>query len=110
MFKAAPRGASSAEANVMAVAPPVPRLPYLPVSTPAAAAASLRRLGAAGGRSLSGGLYGGPSALQASSGPEESLPAWHITQIRKGRGYTLLRSSPWNALRAWRTPPVRGPS
>ena len=53
----------------MAVAPPVPRLPYLPVSTPTAAAASLRRLGAAGGRSLSaGGLYAGASALQVMAG------------------------------------------
>ena len=51
----------------MAVAPPVPRLPYLPVSTPTAAAASIRRLGASGGRGLSGSLYPGVSASQAST-------------------------------------------
>ncbi len=55
----------------MAVAPPVPRLPYLPVSTPASAAASLRRLGAAGARTLSGGLYaaGASSGLQVNRVP-----------------------------------------
>ena len=62
--QAAPRGAPTAEANIMAVAQPVPRLAYLPVSTPTAAAASLRRLGAGGSRSLSGGLYPGPAPLQ----------------------------------------------
>ena len=53
----------------MAVAQPVPRLAYLPVSTPTAAAASLRRLGAAGSRSLSGSLYTGSGPLQVCSAP-----------------------------------------
>ncbi len=76
----------------MAVAPPVPRLPYLPVSTPAAAAASLRRLGAAGGRSLSGGLYAaGSSGMQVRRCPAVSLLTWYINKTRKARRYTVLR-------------------
>ena len=73
----------------MAVAPPVPRLPYLPVSTPTAAAASVRRLGAMGGRGLSGSLYPGPAASQVSRKPwlrEERHQLEHVWMHSQSAG------------------------